>query len=96
MVIAHKAAAIDALFQSLIDEEVHAAISQTPLEGVPMNVESGTKVIFHTEDDERVCDLCLSYQDEEYSVDDPDRPDLPLHPNCRCWFEHSDLPIEFE
>lgn len=91
-----KTADIDRLLASMVDEEVHNSISSFGITAIPQMAETGTKVIFRTEDDERVCDLCESYDGEEYEVDDPDRPTVPLHLNCRCYYEHSDLPIIYE
>lgn len=41
-------------------------------------------VIWHTEDDERVCKTCRPRDGKVYRIDQvPDKP----HYNCRCWFE---------
>lgn len=42
--------------------------------------------IWHAELDDRVCEECESFSEEIYE----DRgliPDIPHHPNCRCWIE---------
>lgn len=31
------------------------------------------------------CGVCLGVE-KEYEFDDPDKPNLPIHPNCRCWY----------
>lgn len=59
----------------------------------PATIDEGVKIIFHTEDDDRVCAECEEHDGEEYEVDDPTRPSLPIHPNCRCYFVHSDEPM---
>lgn len=42
--------------------------------------------IWHSEDDERICDDCASHNGEVFENKD-DIPDVPVHPNCRCWVE---------
>lgn len=39
--------------------------------------------------DDRVCDICEEYENEEFDEDDPNAPDLPLHPSCRCYFDEA-------
>ena len=46
--------------------------------------------IWHAEDDERICDDCVSLNGEVFENED-DIPDIPLHPNCRCWIEEQEL-----
>ena len=33
------------------------------------------------------CEECLKHHGEIFQADDPDKPDLPIHPNCRCKYE---------
>ena len=33
------------------------------------------------------CEECLSHDQEVYAAGDPDMPQLPIHPNCRCTLE---------
>ena len=42
------------------------------------------------DDDERICDDCASHDGEVFENKD-DIPDIPLHPNCRCWVEEVKL-----
>ena len=46
--------------------------------------------IWHSEDDERICDDCASHNGEVFE-DKDDIPDVPVHPNCRCWVEEVKL-----
>ncbi len=46
--------------------------------------------IWHSEDDERICDDCAEY-DGKIFEDKDDIPEVPLHPNCRCWVEEIEL-----
>ena len=46
--------------------------------------------IWHNEDDERICDDCASHNGEVFE-DKDDIPDVPVHPNCRCWVEEVKL-----
>jgi len=45
------------------------------------------QVIYRLEDNHEVEDECDFYSDEVYDIDDPDKPDLPIHPNCKCYWE---------
>ena len=42
--------------------------------------------IWHAELDDRVCEECESFSDEIYE-DEESIPNIPHHPNCRCWIE---------
>ena len=46
--------------------------------------------IWHSEDDERICDDCASHNGEVFE-DKDDIPEIPVHPNCRCWIEEVKL-----
>lgn len=46
--------------------------------------------VWHSEDDERICDDCASHNGEIFE-DKDDIPDVPVHPNCRCWVEEVKL-----
>lgn len=46
--------------------------------------------IWHSEDDDRICDDCASHDGEVFEYND-DIPEIPLHPNCRCWVEEQEL-----
>ncbi|MBR2285896.1 MAG: DUF2778 domain-containing protein [Alphaproteobacteria bacterium] len=46
--------------------------------------------IWHSEEDENVCDDCVSHDDEVFE-DKDDIPEIPVHPNCRCWVEEVKL-----
>ena len=32
------------------------------------------------------CDECAEYDGKYYDIDDDSKPDIPLHPNCRCLY----------
>ena len=54
-------------------------------------LESGNKIwIWHSEDDERICDDCASHDGEVFE-DKDDIPEIPVHHNCRCWVEEQEL-----
>ena len=36
------------------------------------------------------CEECLKHHGEIFQVDDPNKPELPIHPNCRCKYEPID------
>ena len=33
------------------------------------------------------CEECLKHHGEVFQLDDPNKPELPIHPNCRCKYE---------
>ena len=33
------------------------------------------------------CEECLKHHGEIFQADDPNKPELPIHPNCRCKYE---------
>ena len=33
------------------------------------------------------CEDCLKHHGEVFQLDDPEKPELPIHPNCRCKYE---------
>jgi hypothetical protein len=77
--------------------DAHKSIDRTTeelLEGEDIEVETtvdpGEEMIvrYHTEDDDHVCLVCAHFEGEEYDIGDEHRPQLPIHPNCRCWYEH--------
>lgn len=41
---------------------------------------------FDTVRDPFVCPECEEFDDQVYAVDDPDAPEIPVHPNCRCFW----------
>lgn len=49
-----------------------------------------SKVRFVTELDRKVCPVCQAFQGEVYEQDDVRKPDIPIHPNCRCHYEYVD------
>lgn len=50
------------------------------------------KVRFVVEQDSRNCEKCLQYNGKIYKESDPDKPILPIHPNCRCTYEEVSNP----
>lgn len=61
-----------------------------PEESRPGNPKVKKIWIWHSEDDERICDDCASHNGEVFENKD-DIPDVPVHPNCRCWVEEVKL-----
>ena len=46
-----------------------------------------TKIVkFVSEKGVNSCNICRSYHGKIFTEDDPKKPELPLHPNCRCKF----------
>lgn len=48
------------------------------------------RVRFVTEMDRKVCSICQAFDGEVYELDDVRKPDIPIHPNCRCHYEYVD------
>ena len=42
--------------------------------------------VWHTEIDERTCEECESFSEDVYEYEE-EIPNIPHHPNCRCWIE---------
>ena len=77
----------------LIDKEVQAErqlfgegdyLSSTDLDQVEGDEDA--TVVFATEKDSKVCDICQSLEGMEWSINDPEiiTPVVDTHPNCRC------------
>lgn len=49
---------------------------------------------FETQDDSKVCDICLGFEGQEWSDDEdiPDEAVPPCHINCRCQLIHDTEP----
>lgn len=46
--------------------------------------------VWHSENDEYICDDCASHDGEVFE-DKDEIPEIPVHPNCRCWVEEVKL-----
>ena len=44
---------------------------------------------FIAENDGKCCEKCRRFSGRIFSDDDPAKPELPLHPNCRCTFKEA-------
>ncbi len=44
-------------------------------------------LIYRTQDDSKVDPLCEVFMNEEWDQQDPFRPVIPIHPNCRCFWQ---------
>lgn len=47
--------------------------------------------VFVTMKDEKVCEYCRSLETEQWFLEDPDVPDPPVHPNCRCRLAYAEI-----
>ena len=56
----------------------------------PELVTSNCIWIWHAENDQHICDDCASHNGEVFE-DKNDIPEIPVHPNCRCWVEEVEL-----
>ncbi len=55
---------------------------------------SKTKYVkFVTDKGKNSCEKCLQYHNQIFAEDNPEKPELPLHPNCRCKYEVVENPI---
>lgn len=52
-----------------------------------IGLDSGVKqVIFSATLDAKTCSECASLDGNVYNIDDPNKPEIPLHPNCRSYY----------
>ena len=47
-------------------------------------------VKFISDKGENSCKTCLQYHGQIFKIDAPQKPKIPLHPNCRCKYENVD------
>lgn len=47
--------------------------------------EGVTKIVYKSMGDEKVCPICRPHHNKIYNI--KKAPQLPMHPNCRCWYE---------
>ena len=57
-----------------------------PEESHPDNPQVKKIWVWHSESDEFICEDCAAHDDELFENTD-EIPELPVHPNCRCWVE---------
>jgi hypothetical protein len=77
-------AQINALPQTVMFNMVQIATTQAVLSLNANGQISSKEVIFTTEQDASVCNFCYPYHDRIFQADDPAKPEIPIHPNCRC------------
>ena len=51
-------------------------------------ITSSRLVRFVSEKSENSCQECLKYHNQVFEENDKNRPELPIHPNCRCKYEY--------
>jgi hypothetical protein len=56
----------------------------------PLTIIPSGPVEFQSEEDDRVCEICDPLDGNQYDFDDPTKPLIPLHPNCRCHYIYVD------
>lgn len=61
-----------------------------PEESHPDNPQVKKIWVWHSESDEFICDDCAAHDGELFENTD-EIPELPVHPNCRCWVEEQEL-----
>ena len=61
-----------------------------PEESHPDNPQVKKIWVWHSESDEFICEDCAAHDDELFENTD-EIPELPVHPNCRCWVEEQEL-----
>lgn len=49
--------------------------------------ESVSLVMYVAEMGEKTCKVCQGYHGKIYSESDPEKPVIPIHPNCRCRYK---------
>lgn len=81
--------ALEVIFQKGIHAATMKSLNAAGSPAFPF-VPKTRRIIFRLSDTHSKDDECDDYADNEYDVDDPDIPELPLHPNCDCYFEDAD------
>lgn len=61
-----------------------------PEESHPDNPQVKKIWVWHSESDEFICEDCAAHDGEVFENTD-EIPELPVHPNCRCWVEEQEL-----
>lgn len=61
-----------------------------PEESHPDNPQVKKIWVWHSESDEFICEDCAAHDGELFENTD-EIPELPVHPNCRCWVEEQEL-----
>ena len=62
-----------------------SVLSTNKIKGSFVDLEE-IRLEFTTRQDERVCPICSPLDGKQYAFDDPSKPDIPVHHNCRCRF----------
>lgn len=53
-----------------------------------LNEKSGIRFVrFISDKGPNSCKACLAHHGKIFRMDDPEKPQLPIHPNCRCRYE---------
>ena len=74
---------IDKALKYLIMQTTHYADKATAEAELQAMKDAGvTKVMWLTERDDRVCDICYPLDGKVFNIDSV--PDIPQHWNCRC------------
>ena len=64
----------------LVAYAVASTITASIAQGIP-----GAVLVWNTMEDDQVCIICLGLKGE-YDPLDPNLPEIPPHPNGRCWW----------
>jgi len=60
-----------------------SVLSTNKIKGTLTDLEE-IRLEFTTRKDERVCPICSPLDGKQFTFDDPSKPDIPVHHNCRC------------
>ena len=75
----------DAALQTMSDQSrlAQSTLSTNKIKGTFTDLET-IRVEFTTRKDEKVCPICSPLDGKQYNFDDPSKPEIPQHHNCRC------------
>jgi len=60
-----------------------SVLSTNKIKGTLTDLEE-IRLEFTTRKDERVCPICSPLDGKQFAFDDPSKPEIPVHHNCRC------------
>jgi hypothetical protein len=64
-----------------------AIVKREQLKRKKLKEDFGDAVVYRLEYSHEKIDECDDYADEVYEIDSSDMPELPIHPNCKCYYE---------
>jgi len=74
------------------DMDISAIVDEIRRTGNGNPLESTEKIRYVADKGKNTCRECLENDGKTFDLDDPELPQLPIHPNCRCKYVSSTVP----